>query len=65
MPEHASSPIGGDRMKKAVQHFCELIEAAPEKTRLELLHQVELKYDLSPAECEFLNNYLSKEHSGD
>ncbi len=61
MPEHISSPIARDRLKKAVKHFCELIEAAPEKNRLELLHQVELKYDLSPAECEFLNNYLSKD----
>jgi len=26
-----------------------------------LLHEVEIKFDLSPKECEFLNNHFDKE----
>ncbi len=59
MTEH--SPIGGDKLKRAVRHFSELLELHPEKSRLELLQKVQLEFDLSPAECEFLNRYLREE----
>jgi len=59
MTQH--SPIGGDKLKKAVRHFSELIELHPEKSRLELLEKVQLKFDLSPVDCEFLNRYLQEE----
>lgn len=55
------SPIGGDKLKRAVRHFSELTELHPEKSRLELLEKVQLHFDLSPAECEFLNRYLREE----
>jgi len=60
MADQISSPIGGDKLKKAMRNFSELIDSFPEKSRLELLQKVELKYDLSPAECEFLNKNFSK-----
>ncbi len=50
----------GDKMKKALKAFCELVEKHPEKSRLTLLHQVETAYDLSPKECEFLNDNFTK-----
>ena len=53
-----NSPIGGDKLKRAVRHFTELIELYPEKSRLELLEKVQLTFDLSPADCEFLNRHL-------
>lgn len=53
------SPIGGDKLKRALTCFAELVEAHPEKSRLELLRKVELMFDLSPAECEFLNKTLA------
>lgn len=65
MPKQSASPLAGDRIKKAINHFCELLESAPQKSRLELLHQVELRYDLSPMECEFLNNHLAQEKTGE
>ncbi|MEK6200921.1 MAG: hypothetical protein N2A40_00665 [Desulfobulbaceae bacterium] len=46
-------------MKKAICAFSELLQEHPEKSRLSLLHQVELQFDLSPKECEFLNNHLA------
>lgn len=54
------SPIGGDKLKKAVLHFSELLESSPEKSRAELLQKVQLKFDLSPADCEFLNRHLAE-----
>lgn len=57
MPDH--SPLGKDKLKKAVQYFSELVDAHPEKSRLELLQKVELQFDLSPADCEFLNKHLA------
>jgi hypothetical protein len=47
-------------MKKAVCAFSELLREHPEKSRVFLLHQVEIKFDLSPKECEFLNNHLAE-----
>ena len=57
------SPLNRDKLKKAVQHFSELVEASPDKSRLQLLQEVQLKFDLSPADCEFLNKHLTKEAS--
>ena len=59
MKDH--SPIGGDKLKKAVIHFAELLEASPEKSRSELLQVVQLKFDLSPADCEFLDRHLAEQ----
>ncbi|BCL60895.1 hypothetical protein DGMP_15880 [Desulfomarina profundi] len=51
----------GDKVKKAIREFSEKVQEFPDKTRQEILHEVELKYDLSPQECEFLNNHFQKE----
>jgi hypothetical protein len=51
----------GDKLKKALKAFCELLEQHPEKSRLTLLQEVEIKFDLTPKECEFLNNHFEKE----
>ena len=62
MSDH--SPLGKDKLKKAVHYFSELVASHPEKSRLELLHKVQLQFDLSPADCEFLNKHLAREDSG-
>lgn len=50
----------GDKMKKAICAFSELLQQHPEKNRASLLHQVEIKFDLSPKECEFLDAHLTE-----
>jgi len=57
----SQSPIGGEQLKRAVAYFAELVEAYPEQPRLVLLEKVQLEFDLSPAECEFLNKALGHE----
>ncbi len=52
----------GDRVKKALSLFSELRQKYPEKTRQELLNEVEIKFDLSPLECEFLHKHFG-DHS--
>ena len=59
MSAHKPAQRPGDKMKKAICTFSELIQQHPEKSRLSLLHQVEIQFDLSPKECEFLNNHLA------
>jgi len=62
MSQHTIHPPS-DKIKKAIKEFSELLLNAPEKNRQQLLQQVELKYDLSPQECEFFNNHFSQEKS--
>jgi hypothetical protein len=51
----------GDKLKNALKMFSELLERHPEKSRLDLLHEVEIRFDLSPKECEFLNKNFNHE----
>lgn len=51
----------GDRKKQALAELAELVVKHPEKTRENLLRQVELKYDLTPKECEFLDRNFKEE----
>ncbi len=59
MSDEPRSPLASGRMKKAVQAFCELLENHPQRSRRELLQTIQLQFDLSPLECEFLNNHLA------
>ena len=56
-----SRPLSGDRMKKAVQAFSELLSTFPDKSRAEVLQIIEFKFDLSPLECDFLNKNFTDE----
>jgi hypothetical protein len=57
-----SSPVVKDKLANAVKAFSEIMQSHPEKNRDEIMQQVQLKYDLSPMECEFLDKHFS---SGD
>ena len=51
--------LPGDKLKKAITFFSELQQKKPEKSRKQLLLEVELQFDRSPLECEFLNKHLA------
>lgn len=59
MPRPAESPLGGDRLKKALIALSEMTDQFPDKTRQQLLCELELQFDLSPLECEFLNKHFT------
>jgi hypothetical protein len=42
-------------LKKAICWLSEAVKEHPEKKRSSIISEVELRFDLTPAECEFLN----------
>jgi len=50
--------LPGEKMRRAIDEFCELRRQYPEKSTKELLDRVSHKFDLSPLECEFLQRQL-------
>lgn len=50
--------LPGDKLRKAIDEFCELVKQNPATSRGELIERVSRKYDLSPRECDFLLRQL-------
>lgn len=46
-------------LRKAVCWISETVQEYPEKSRRDIVHQAELKFDLTPRECEFLNTHFA------
>jgi len=42
-------------LKKAIRWISETVQEHPEKAREQILREAQLRFDLSPAECEFLD----------
>jgi hypothetical protein len=51
----------GDRIRKAITWLSEACLDYPEKKRRELLEQAEIRFNLTPRECEFLNRNFGDE----
>jgi len=45
----------GERIRRALQWMSESLQLSPEKGRRQALQEAELRFDLSPAECRFLD----------
>jgi len=46
----------GEKVKKALRWISETIQNHPEKKRGAVIKEAEIRFDLSPAECKFLDN---------
>ena len=44
----------GDKLRKTVKWLSEMVKEHPERSRKEIILEAEVKFDLSPKECEFL-----------
>lgn len=44
-----------DKMEKVLRWVAETMADKPERTRLEIFREAEVRFDLSPRECEFLD----------
>jgi len=53
-------PTGSDKMKKAIRWMSEELLAHPQKKRNTVIKDAEIRFDLSPAECEFLSKNFSE-----
>lgn len=45
----------GEKIRLAVKWMSDVIKEHPERSRREIILEAELRFDLSPSECEFLN----------
>jgi hypothetical protein len=54
------SPLRGQsaNLKKALQWMAENLQLFPEKKRASVLREAELRFDLTPLECEFLDKHF-------
>ena len=48
-------PTGSDKVKKALCWISEELLNNPRKKRATVIREAEIRFDLSPAECEFLS----------
>lgn len=53
-----------DKLKNAITWVSEAMQANPELNRNKVLNDALLRYDLSPADCEFLLKHFSGERAG-
>ena len=49
----------GEKIKKALKWISEMVGEQSEKSREQILRDAEVRFDLSPSECEFLDNNFS------
>lgn len=48
----------GDKMKKTLCWISEMLQAHPEKSRQQIISEAEIRFDLSPRECDFIDRKL-------
>ena len=60
MREISSTQGLSANLKKAVCWISETVQEHPEKAREKIITEAELRFDLTPRECEFLNNNFKK-----
>jgi len=48
----------GDKMKKTLCWISEMLKTHPEKNRHQIITEAEIRFDLSPKECDFIDRKL-------
>lgn len=51
----------GDKIRKAVCWISEILREHPEKSRSQIVKEAEVRFDLTPRECTFLEKDTHKE----
>ncbi|KPJ97825.1 MAG: hypothetical protein AMJ60_10185 [Desulfobacterales bacterium SG8_35] len=54
----------GDKMKKALCWISEMIQTHPGKNRQQIISEAEIRFDLSPKECDFIDRKIRDDASG-
>ena len=57
----SSLPAPSEKLRKAVSWVSEETLARPDKARTKILKEAELRFDLTPLECDFLDRKFSDE----
>lgn len=53
----------GEKMKKAIRWMSDTLLTHPDKNRREVIREAEIRFDLSPVECEFLDKNFDDQAS--
>jgi len=51
----------GEKMRRVILWISETVKSNPEKSRSAILKEAEIRFDLSPKECEFLDTKLNED----
>jgi len=60
MSEQSPLNCQSTKMKNAITWMAETLQNNPEKPRHTIVQDAELRFDLTPLECEFLNKHFAK-----
>jgi hypothetical protein len=58
VPTRLPTDLPGDKVRKAIDEFCEILKSNTELSKGEIINTVSKKFDLSPLEGEFLRRQL-------
>ncbi len=59
MTSAADVQPSGEKMRKTISWISEIVQANPEKSRQDIIKEAEIRFDLSPKECSFLDQNFS------
>ena len=48
----------GEKMKKTLCWISEMLKSHPDKSRQQIISEAELRFDLSPKECDFIDRKI-------
>ena len=48
----------GDKMRKTLCWISEMLQTHPEKSRQQIISEAEIRFDLSPKECDFIDRKI-------
>jgi len=51
----------GDKIRKAVRWLSDMCREHPEKSRAALVKEAEIRFDLTPRECAYLDREISRD----
>lgn len=51
----------GDKIRKAVRWISDMLHEHPEKSRPSVVKEAEIRFDLTPRECAFLDQEIPKD----
>lgn len=61
MSDQSPLNTASTKVKKALIWVSETLQDQPHKLRLTVLHEAQIRFDLTPLECDFLNRHFSKD----
>ena len=64
MPAADEIMPSGDKMKKTLIWISEMLHTHPDKSRQQIISEAEIRFDLSPKECDFVDRKLRTDSVG-